>query len=63
MSQKIDSITLNSYEIVVIAFLVTDKAIGIRYFEKTFLIPNFSLEIVLGMLFLILSSVNINFLD
>ena len=62
-TQKIDNTMLNTYEIVFVAFLVTDQVNQVRFFEKTFLITNISLEIVFGMLFLILNSANINLLE
>ena len=61
-AQKTDSITLNIYEIVVTAFLVTNKANQIRFFKKSFLIANFSLEVVFKMFFLTISNANIIFL-
>ena len=61
-AQKIDGITLNTYEIVVAAFSINDKANQVRFFEKTFLIANISPEVVFGILFLILSGGNIHFL-
>ena len=61
-AQKIDGTTLETYEMVVAAFLVEDKANGVRFFEKTFLVANVSPEIVFGMLFFTLSSANIDFL-
>ena len=48
---------------VVAAFLLTDKANRVRFFEKTFLMANVSLEVVFGILFLTLRSVDIDFLD
>ena len=48
---------------VVAAFLVTDKANLIRFFEKTFLVDDVSLEVVFGMLFLTPSGVDIDFID
>ena len=54
---------LDTYGMVVAAFLVTDKANQIRFFEKTFLVANISPEVVFGMFFLILSSANVDFLD
>ena len=62
-AQKIDGTTVDSYEKVVIAFLIMDKANRVRFFEKTFLMANISPEIVFGMPFLTLSSTNIDFLD
>ena len=60
-AQKIDGTTLETYGMVVAAFSVTDQAISIRFFEETFLVANVSPDMVLGMLFLTLSSVNIDF--
>ena len=60
--QKIDGILLNTYEMVIAAFLVKDKANRVRFFEETFLVANVSPEIVLEMLFLILSYANVDFL-
>ena len=40
-----------------------DKANCIRFFEETFLVANISLEVVFLMFFLILSDVDIDFLD
>lgn len=59
---KINDITLDIYKIVVLAFLVTNKANQIRFFKKTFLFANDSLEIVLEIFFFTLSSTNIDFL-
>ena len=61
--QKIDGTTLDNYEIVVAAFLVTDKANRVRFFEETFLVANISSEVVFGMFFIILSGADVNFLD
>ena len=61
--QKIDGSTLNTYWMVVAAFLMTNKANRVKFFEKTFLVPNVSLEIVFGMPFLTLSGANVDFLD
>ena len=61
-AQKIDSITLDTYEIVFATFLVENKANWVRFFKKTFLVANVSLQIVLGMLFFTLSSADVDFL-
>ena len=58
-----DSTTLDTYWMVVVAFLLTDKANQIRFFKKTFLIANVGLEVVFEMPFLTLSSTNVDFLD
>ena len=60
--QKIDGTILNIYGIVVAAFLVKEKANQIRFFEETFLVANISLKVVLGIPFLTLSGVNVDFL-
>ena len=60
--QKFDGIMLKTYEMVVAAFLVEDKANQVRFFKETFLVANISPEIVLGMPFLTLSSADVDFL-
>ena len=47
---------------VVAAFTVINQANKVRFFEKTFLVANFSPDVVLRILFLILSGVNVDFL-
>lgn len=61
--QKIDGIILNTYGIVIAAFLLTDKANWEKFFEETFLVVNISPEIVFGILFLTLSNADIDFLN
>ena len=60
-AQKIDSTMLDTFEMVVSAFSMMYKANRVRFFEKTFLVANVSLEVVFGMLFLTLSGVKIDF--
>ena len=60
--QKIDSTMLDTFEIVVVAFSIIDKANQVRFFEETFLMANISREIVFGMLFPTLSGANVDFL-
>lgn len=60
--QKINSIILDIYGIVVVAFLVTDKANQQRFLKKN-LVANISLKVILEKLFLILSEANIDFLN
>ena len=61
--QKINGTILDTYEIVVAAFLVTDKINQVRFFEKTFLVANISPKIVLRMFFFTLSGADVDFLD
>ena len=51
-----------TYEMVVAAFSIEDKANRIKFFEETFLVANVSPKIVLGMPFLTLSSADVDFL-
>ena len=44
-------------------FLVINKANQVKFLEKTFLVANVSSKIIFKMLFLTLSSANIDFLD
>ena len=62
-AQKIDGIMLDTFGMVVTAFSVMDKANRIKFFEEIFLIANVSPEIVLRILFLTLSSADVNFLS
>ena len=62
-AQKIDSIMLDTYGMIVVAFSVTDKENQVRFFEKTFLMANISPEIVFRILFLNLSGANVDFSD
>ena len=61
-AQKIVGTTFETYRIVVAALSVTDQANRVRFFEKIFLVANVSPDVVLGVLFLILSGADINFL-
>ena len=52
---------LDTYEIVVTAFSITDKANRVRFSEETFLVANINPKIVFWMLFLISSSEKVDF--
>lgn len=60
-TQKIDGSKLESYRIMIALVQLDDKDRKSRFFEKTFLLADISLNIAFGMLFLILSNVKINF--
>ena len=60
-AQKIDGTTLEIYGMVVAAFLVTDQADRVRFFEEIFLVANISPDVVLGMSFLTLSGADVDF--
>ena len=53
---------LNTYEMVVVAFSLINKANQIRFFEQTLLVANVSPEVVFEILFLIISNIDIDFL-
>ena len=59
-AQKIN-VMLDTFGMMVVAFLVTDKANQVRFFEETFLVANVSPEVVLGMPFLTLSGADVDF--
>ena len=52
---------LDTFGMVVTAFSIMDKTNQVRFFEKTFVVANISLEVVLGMSFLILSNADVDF--
>ena len=54
---------LDTHGIVVAAFSMVDKINRVRFFEKTFMMANVSPEIVFGMFFLTLSSIDVDFSD
>ena len=60
-AQKIDGTMLNTFGMIVTAFLMTNKANRVRYFKETFLVANISLEVVLEMSFLSLSDTDVDF--
>ena len=59
----ISNLFFYTYEMVVAAFSVINKANQVKFFEKTFLVANIGPKVVFEMLFLILSSIDIEFLD
>ena len=61
-AQKIDGTSLETYRIVVAAFLVTDQANRVRFVEETFLVANVSPDVVLVVPCHILSDADVNFL-
>ena len=61
-AQKIDGTTFETYGMVVTAFSMTNQADRVRFLEETFLVANVSPDVILGMPFLTLSGVDVNFL-
>ena len=60
-AQKINSTTLETYGIVVAVIFETNQVNIVRFFKETFLIANVSPDVAFGMLFLILSCVDVDF--
>ena len=53
---------LDTYGMVVAAFSVVNKANRVRFYEESFMLANVSPKVVLRMLFLTLSSADVDFL-
>ena len=60
-AQKIDGSIFNTFEIVLADFQVEDKLGRTRFFQETFLVANTTSEVILGMPFLTLSNVDVQF--
>ena len=60
-AQKIDGSTLETCEIVLASFQVEDKLGKPWFFQKTFLLADLNIEVVLGILFLTFSNTNLQF--
>ena len=59
--QKIDNTTLKTYRIIVFTFFILDKDGKKRFFENSFLLTEVKSDIVLGISFLIISNIDIDF--
>ena len=62
-AQKIDGSYLNTFGIVIADCLVKNKLGRVRFFQKTFLLANISLEVVLEMAFLTFNKADIWFIE
>ena len=58
-AQKIDGFLLATYSMVIAAFLVVDKPGRSWFLQKTFLLADISMKVVLGMSFLTLSNADV----
>ena len=61
--QKIDGSSLATYSMVIAAFQVVNKLGCSWFFQKTFLLADISMEVILSMLFLTLSNADIQFAE
>lgn len=62
-AEKVDSFILNIYGIVVVDFLMLNKANQIRFLEEIIQVVNINPEIVFRMFFLTFNNTDINFLN
>ena len=62
-AQKIARTLLAIYSMVIAMFQVVDKLGRSQFFQETFLLANISMEVVLGMLFLILKNADVQFAE
>ena len=60
-TQKIDGSLLKTYSMIIAAFQVLDKLGHSWFFQKTFLLTNIGMAVVLGMLFLTFSNADVQF--
>lgn len=60
-AQKIDNSALQTYGIVIARVSIQDESDKFRSFEKTFFLADTNIDVVLGISFLFLSNVNIQF--
>lgn len=60
-AQKIDGLALETYGMSSASFVLQDSQKRVQFFEETFLSADTSMEEVLGMPFLILSNVDVEF--
>ena len=62
-TQKINGFSLATYGMVIAAFKVVNKLGCSQFFQKTFLLADISMEVILGMLFLTVSNVDVQFAE
>ena len=62
-AQKIDGSSLRTFVMVIAGFQVEDKLGKARFFQKSFLLAETSMKVVLGMSFLTLSNADIQFAE
>ena len=60
-AQKIDGTTLETYEMVVSIFFLSDKDSWKKFFEESFLLADVKPGVVFGMPFLTMSNADIDF--
>ena len=58
-AQKIAKSSLKTYSMIIIVFQILNKLGCFQFFQKSFLLTNIRMEVVLGMFFLTFSNANI----
>lgn len=62
-AQKIDKSPLETFDIVIVSFLLQNNLEKARFFQEPFLLTNTSMEMVLEMLFLTFSEADVCFAE
>lgn len=62
-AQKIDSLKLDTFGMVITSFSIEDKERRSRFFDKQFLLADINMDITLGILFLTFSNIEMDFMD
>lgn len=62
-AQKVDGSRLQTFGIVIASFLMKNKDRKSRFFDKTFLLVDISMDVTFEIFFFILSNVDVNFTD
>ena len=62
-TQKIDDSKLDTFDIVVVSFLVKNKKRKFCFFEEIFLLADINIDIALDILFFTLKNIEINIVD
>ena len=60
-AQKIDCSIIKMFEIILTSFQIEDKIENNQFFQKTFLLANFSIKMILEIFFLTLNNSNFKF--
>ena len=61
--QKIDRFLPTTYGIIIVTFQIVNKLYRFWVFQKTFLLANISMDVILGIFFPIFSNANIQFAE
>lgn len=62
-AQIIDGYIFETFEMVLASFQVKDKLKRVWFFQKSFLLADISVEVILGIFFLIFSNIDIQFVE